>query len=487
LSVNVAFEKATGLPMSEVVGKLVTDVIPQVSHEMVLAKYAEAIATRGRVTWTEISPYPTGTKHGHVAICPILNDRGECTNIVGTVHDITAHVEAEAEREHIQARLYQAQRLQALGTLAGGIAHDFNNMLSVILSYSALTARELQHQEPLRTNIDEIERAAERASEMTRQLLAFSRQQVLSPRVLNLNASLAGMQRMLERLLGADVLLTVLAGPALWNVRTDPGQLEQIVMNLAVNARDAMPRGGKLTIETSNVVLNGEYARERPDVIPGRYVLLAVTDDGIGMDTATQARIFEPFFTTKEKGHGTGLGLATVFGIVKQSGGNIWVYSEPGRGTTFKVYLPAVDAPSDEVTALPPPPALAQGRQTILLVEDESQVRAVAVAILRQHGYVVLSAANAGEALLICEQHGAEIDLLLTDVVMPHMSGRQLAERLRPLRPQMKVLFISGYTDDAILQHGVLSSTAHYLEKPITPTTLLRKVHEVLASAPAKA
>jgi two-component system cell cycle sensor histidine kinase/response regulator CckA len=368
--------------------------------------------------------------------------------------------------------------MEAIGRLAGGIAHDFNNLLSVILSYSELLLQS-DEEMPGRPMIVEMNRAGERAAELTRQLLAFSRRQVLELRVLDLNQVLAQLTTMLARVLGEDIDLKTLPLAAVATVRADPSQLEQVIMNLVVNARDAMPTGGKMTLATSSVDLEASYAGEHLGVTPGPYVLLTVSDTGVGMDEATRARVFEPFFTTKPQGQGTGLGLSTVYGIVKQSGGTIWVYSEPGSGTTFKIYLPRVEeSPSGRPVV--EASAAVGGVETILLIEDEEQVRRVATEILTPLGYRVLAARDPEDAERICATHPDPIELLLTDVVMPQMDGPQLARRISLLRPRIRVLFMSGYTDDAIVHRGLLDSEAAFVAKPLTPLALARKVRGLL-------
>ena len=384
------------------------------------------------------------------------------------------------ERERDQAdQLRQSQKMEAVGQLAGGVAHDFNNLLTAISGYSDLGLRKLDDGAPLRRNLEEIKRASTRASSLTRQLLAFSRKQMLQAKIIDLNAIVGDMDRMLRRLIGEDIDLVTLLEPSTCRVKADPGQIEQVLLNLAVNARDAMPRGGKLTIETNHVYLDETYARAHVSVQSGHYVLLAVSDTGIGMDPNTQKRVFEPFYTTKEVGKGTGLGLSTVYGIVKQSGGSIWVYSEPGKGSTFKVYLPVVQENVESEQKQSSSDSF-HGRETVLLVEDEEMVRNLTREILEMNGYQVLTAGDGEEACKVCESYTDEIHLMITDVVMPQMSGRELCERVSKQRPEMAILYMSGYTDDAIVRHGVLDDGMPFLQKPFTPDSIARKVRELL-------
>jgi PAS domain S-box-containing protein len=384
------------------------------------------------------------------------------------------------DRRQLESQLLQSQKMEAVGQLAGGVAHDFNNMLTVIGGYSAILLETLDAADANRADVEEIKRAADRAAGLTRQLLAFSRKQVMQPRVLELNTEIiAGLEKMLRRLIGEDIELVTTLGERLGLVSADPGQIEQVIVNLAVNARDAMPEGGRLVIETANVDLGADHAGRHIGVKPGRYVMVAVSDTGCGMSRETMARMFEPFFTTKDKGKGTGLGLSTVYGIVKQSGGDIWVYSEPGQGTSLKVYLPRVEYETEIVLPTPAPSDHA-GSETVLLVEDDETLCVLARRILEARGYMVLEARNGEEALTLCERHEGRIDLVATDVVMPGMNGGMLVERLAAKRPALRVLFMSGYTDDDILRRGIVDPRMAFLPKPFTPETLATKVREVL-------
>ena len=404
----------------------------------------------------------------------VVRKDGAVVGTIGLIRDIS-------ERRVLEAQLRQAQKMESIGRLAGGVAHDFNNLLTVINGYSQLLLGKLNAADPLRAGLTEIHKAGERAAGLTRQLLAFSRKQVLQPRGLNVNRVVEEMRPMLERLVGEAVEVRVALNAESGVVRADPHQLEQVVMNLVVNARDAMPGGGKLLIETAGVERDESYARLHLEARAGRYVMLAVSDNGVGMDEETRQRIFEPFFTTKGVGQGTGLGLSMVQGIVAQSGGYIDAYSEPGQGTTFKIYLPRVtEAVTDE--GMPEAVPALGGKETVLVVEDQAQVRDYTVAVLKEYGYRVIQAENASEALLFCERERERVDLVLTDVVMPNVSGRELANRLEKLRPGIKVLFMSGYTDNAVMHHGVLEKSAEFIQKPFSPEELAGKVRAVLGS-----
>jgi nitrogen-specific signal transduction histidine kinase/CheY-like chemotaxis protein len=398
--------------------------------------------------------------------------------------DSTKEKLAQAETKRLEQQLRHAQKMEAVGRLAGGVAHDFNNMLTIISGYSGLLLDHPETLEPLRNYVNEIKNASARAASLTRQLLAFSRQQVLAPRVLDLNAVVANIEKMLKLLIGEDISLVTVLGERLWPIKADAGQLEQVLLNLAVNARDAMPDGGGLTIETANVEMDSTSAQAHFPLSPGPYVLLTFSDTGIGMDAETQARIFEPFFTAKEKGEGTGLGMAMVYGIVKQSGGYIWVSSEAGKGTTFRIYLPRTEVEVDESGAARRGVEAQSGTETLLLVEDEEAVRGLVRNILRERGYTVLEASRGAEALELSELYAGRIDLLVTDVVMPQMSGRELARRLANSRPQIKVLYISGYADRAVWCEGGLDSGGAFLQKPFSPEALVGKVREVLGGSP---
>src|SRR5713101_7637385 len=417
----------------------------------------------GRVIWVSDTAVVVAGSDAH----PLME---------GIIVDIT-------ERKQLETQLQQARRMEAIGRLAGGIAHDFNNLLTIIKGYAELALKRHKISPELHTDIERIEDASERASALVRQLLAFSRRQVLQPKLVDLNSIVLGLDKLLRRLMDEDIQMSTQAGKTIATIKADPGQIEQVIMNLVMNARDAMPNGGRLTVETCDVELDAAYASEHVSVKPGRYVMLAVSDTGVGMSADTVAHIFEPFYTTKESGHGTGLGLSTVYGIVKQSGGYIWVYSEPGRGSTFKVYLPRVDEPAEVLPSGERPLVKQTGSETILLVEDQPQVRELAHMVLTGKGYSVMVAATPEEAERACEQRDCEIHLLLTDVIMPGASGRELAKRLALRQPNMRVLYISGYTFNVIAQGGLLEDGVAFLQKPFTPSTLAEKVREVLDRA----
>jgi PAS domain S-box-containing protein len=474
--VNPSFERLSGYGRDEVLGKN-PRVLKSGKQNREFYQSMWNTIKQGKV-WS--GKLVNRNKEGNLfeefaVISPVRDASGRIVNYVGVKRDLTHEIEMEEQ-------LRQSQKMEAIGKLAGGVAHDFNNLLTVITGYCELILYGLPKHGPWRQEIEGIKHAADRAAAVTRQLLAFSRKQVFQLKDVNMNGVVADLDGMLRRLIGEDIDLQTSLQEDLWNVRIDPAQIEQVIVNIVVNARDAMPEGGKLTIETANVMLDEMYVQTHLQVEPGPYVMIAIADTGCGMDEATRSRIFEPFFTTKEVGKGTGLGLSTVYGIIKQSSGYIWAYSEPGRGTTFKIYLPKVLRGEMEHASAVRGPAgsLPGGAETVLLAEDEGLVRELVIEILKQGGYSVLPACDGEEAVRIAGQHNGTIHLLITDVVMPQMNGRELARRMLASRPGIKVIYISGYTEDAIIHHGVLDPGMHFVQKPFRPSDLVRKIREVL-------
>ena len=474
--VNPAFERVTGYPCVEAIGKNPRILKSGVQDE---AFYREMWSALGRdEIW--FGKFTNRCKDGtlyeqETVISPVRDESGKVVNYVGVMRDTTR------ERE-LEEQLRQSQKMEAVGTLAGGVAHDFNNLLTVIEGYSDLLLSRLGEGNPLAAEVIEIRKASDSASSLTRQLLAFSRMQVFQPRVIDLNGIVANVRKMLGRLIGENIELVTVPGENLGRVKADPGQMEQVLLNLVVNARDAMPDGGKITVETSNVELDESFASKLAAFRPGPYVMITVTDTGTGMDQETMSRIFEPFFTTKETGKGTGLGLATVYGIVKQSGGYIWVYSEPGHGTTFKIHLPRVDEQLEEEVPPPEITAWSSGSETVLVVEDTEMVRNLVREMLVSFGYTVLEASDGNDALALCEHRKEPIHLLVTDMMMPKMSGMDLSKAVSSIRPGIRVLYMSGYTEYGSVENPGLSGGSFFIQKPFSVAGLARKVREVLDS-----
>jgi two-component system cell cycle sensor histidine kinase/response regulator CckA len=473
LMINSAAARLLGKTVEEVVGNDDRTLFPSDVARAIVECDRHVMTTREPRTIEE-SGAAGGATRSYLTTKDVYRDaRGAVIGLIGISRDVT-------ELKRLEAQFRQAQKMEAVGRLAGGVAHDFNNLLTVIIGNNELVFGSLATDDPSRELLAEIQQAGTRAINLTRQLLAFSRKQTLQPEIVSLNTLLGELLKLLQRLIGENIELALMPGAKLSMTKVDPGQFEQAIINLVVNARDAMPQGGRLSIETADCELDEEYSRLHPDVAPGQYVLVAISDSGHGMDEATKARIFEPFFTTKPPGKGTGLGLAMVYGFVKQSGGHIEMYSEWERGTTCKIYLPRADEAAPAARLPPDLPAAPKGTETVLVVEDEAALRNLIRLILQASGYTVLEARDGQEAFWVAQQHAGPLHLVLTDLVMPRMSGRQLAELLARSRPEMRILFMSGYTEEAAVHHGVLEGGAPYLQKPFNSLGLARKVREIL-------
>ena len=472
--VNPAFTRFTGYVREEALGHN-PRLLKSGKQDLQFYRQLWATILKGEIWHGEVvNRRKDGTLYTEeMNIAPVRGPGGEVTHFIATKQDVT-------ERRSLEAQLQQTAKMEAVGRLAGGVAHDFNNLLTIINGYSDLLLERFGSDHAASVHLKEIKNAGEHAASLTRQLLAFSRRQVLAPQVIDLNIVVANLETMLKRLIGEDIKLHTRLDPSLCRVKADPGQIEQVIMNLAVNARDAMPTGGNLSLETRNVELDEAYARSHATVKPGLHAMLAVSDTGAGIKRETITRIFEPFFTTKEMGKGTGLGLATVYGIVKQSGGSIWVYSEPSQGTVFKLYFPTAGESPVLKKFTKKETGSTSGTETILMVEDEEGVRSLVRLALESSGYTVLEMKDGESAVAMCADYSGPIHLLLTDVVMPQMSGRSIAGKISLLRPGIKVLYMSGYTDDAVLHHGVLSRDMPFIQKPFSPVALRKKIREVL-------
>ncbi|HXV42230.1 MAG TPA: ATP-binding protein, partial [Anaerolineae bacterium] len=498
LDANSKMAEVFGYKLSEFIGQNILDLIAPQSRDLVLksitSEYKEPYEAIGMKKGGLTFPLEINSKpipyQGRTVTVSVIRDitsqkQAKAAYQQAVIYaqelraEITERKRAEEIRTQLEQQLLHLQKLEAVGRLAGGVAHDFNNLLTAILGFAGMALAALPADHPACSDIQGIQNTVQRAANLTRQLLTFARRQFIDPQVINLNDVVLNIEKMLSRLIGEDIKLTTTLDQGLGPVKADPGQLEQVLVNLAVNARDAMPNGGELVIETANVTLDHHYARRHVEVTPGDYVLLAVSDTGMGMTEEVKTRLFEPFFTTKEVGKGTGLGLATCFGIVKQSGGHIRAYSESGEGTTFKIYLPRVGGVASPLLKPEPLDLLAQGTETILLAEDEAAVRDLAARALRQQGYTVLEAATGKEALRLAQLE-KEIHLLVTDMVMPQMAGTELADRLKTARPSLKVLFMSGYTDSKIIRYGLPHSGIAFLQKPFSAQRLIRKVRDML-------